>query len=238
MFEVYSEQPDTLKTAIQSALDSGYDGYTAFSTLRELFGFIARQRSDAEYVCFGTGGVFLSLWQSGILTDVINSRRANRDDTQVKPIGNDVKSNQLGRLTFFFFFLFCSYRFAVVELTFFLSLRGFLRICPVEQSGLPRDQGGPPIVHPLRELLFHVKATCKQYKNQTATDQNVYASRVSVHYCLYKPVVIIIPVLARSLPSSARVKRQREEKKVGHIQNLLIIPAARILNRSVGPRRT
>ena len=76
-YDLYVEQPDTLKDAIQNARNSGYDGFTCFQTLRNLFAFVAKQNADSRYICFGTGGVFLSIWQSGILSELINGLTDN-----------------------------------------------------------------------------------------------------------------------------------------------------------------
>lgn len=81
LYEVYAEQPDTLKTAIKHASESGYDGYTTFSTLGDFFAFVAKQPADAHYLCFGSGAVFLNLWHSGMLNDVL-SGLVDNDNTK------------------------------------------------------------------------------------------------------------------------------------------------------------
>ena len=142
-----------------------------------------------------------------------------------------MKSSQLGRLTFFFFFplrflLFCRRR------TYLLLVHP--RLLPRLSSGTERVVKGPrwsTHCSSTSRVVVSCQGDLQATQNQTATNRNIYASRVSVYYHLYKPIVIIIPVLPRSLPFSAQVKRQQEEKKVGYIQNLLVVPCCMISKR-------
>lgn len=71
IYDIYAEQSQELNESIRHAISTEYEGDTAFQTLRGLFTFIAQQPENTEYVCFGTGALFLTIWQSGLLSDVI-----------------------------------------------------------------------------------------------------------------------------------------------------------------------
>lgn len=71
--QLYCEQPESLRKQIGDLASAGYDGFLAYETLADLFDFVARQPKDSRYICFGTGGVLKSLWETGILNKRVSA---------------------------------------------------------------------------------------------------------------------------------------------------------------------